>query len=231
MGRFAVLADPQGATFAVYTPPGPPPEGSSANPADRANSIGTSSPRRTTPRRWTSMSSCSVGRKARLTTWAAMGIYQIINQGGAQVGGIYNLTRAFDAAALAELRGSGRLREGDRRRQGCGRAGPERADGSAGRKLDHHADGSAGRRIRRGRAAERRRRSRRPRRRSRRPLPRPTRRPRRRHQPAAPEPEAGKRSQQVKPPRRRVRHAAKKAPAKKAVAKKAAKKAAAKKGC
>src|SRR5581483_9470920 len=30
MGRYAVLTDPQGATFAVYTPPGAPPEGASA---------------------------------------------------------------------------------------------------------------------------------------------------------------------------------------------------------
>ena len=30
MGRYAVLTDPQGATFAVYTPPGAPPEGADA---------------------------------------------------------------------------------------------------------------------------------------------------------------------------------------------------------
>jgi uncharacterized protein len=90
MGRFAVLADPQGATFAVYTPPGPPPEGSG----------GSGGPGEFT---WHELSTTDYAAAldfyVELFDWekgpardmGAMGIYQIIEQHGAQVGGIYNL--------------------------------------------------------------------------------------------------------------------------------------------
>ena len=69
MGRFAVLADPQGATFAVYTPPGPPPEGStdpSGPGAFNWHELATTDLRRGVG---LLCASCSVGRKARRTTW------------------------------------------------------------------------------------------------------------------------------------------------------------------
>jgi uncharacterized protein len=90
MGRFAVLADPQGATFAVYTPPGATPEGGSSSPG---------------PGEFNWHELATTDYAAALDFYVAlfgwekgpthdmgnMGMYQIINLGGAQVGGIYNL--------------------------------------------------------------------------------------------------------------------------------------------
>jgi predicted enzyme related to lactoylglutathione lyase len=90
MGRFAVLADPQGATFAVYTPPGPPPEGS-GGPGGPGEF------------NWHELATTDYAaamdfyvalfgwEKGPAHDMGGMGIYQIINLGGAQVGGIYNL--------------------------------------------------------------------------------------------------------------------------------------------
>jgi predicted enzyme related to lactoylglutathione lyase len=90
MGRFAVLADPQGAAFAVYTPPGPPPEGS-GGPGGPGHF------------NWHELATTDYAaaldfyvalfgwEKGPTHDMGAMGIYQIINQHGAQVGGIYNL--------------------------------------------------------------------------------------------------------------------------------------------
>jgi predicted enzyme related to lactoylglutathione lyase len=89
MGRFAVLADPQGATFAVYTPPGPP-EGGSASPGPGEFN-------------WHELATTDYAaaldfyvalfgwEKGPAHDMGSMGMYQIINLGGAQVGGIYNL--------------------------------------------------------------------------------------------------------------------------------------------
>jgi uncharacterized protein len=91
MGRFAVLADPQGATFAVYTPPGPPPEGSPDPGGPGAFN-------------WHELTTTDYAAAldfyVELFGWekgpahdmGAMGVYQLINQSGAQVGGIYNLS-------------------------------------------------------------------------------------------------------------------------------------------
>ena len=91
MGRFAVLADPQGATFAVYTPPGPPPEGSTGPSGPGAFN-------------WHELTTTDYAAAldfyVELFGWekgpahdmGAMGVYQLINQSGAQVGGIYNLS-------------------------------------------------------------------------------------------------------------------------------------------
>jgi predicted enzyme related to lactoylglutathione lyase len=87
VGRFAVLADPQGATFAVFTPSGgPPPTGGSAN--------GTFT--------WHELATTDVAAALRfygtLFGWSkgvahdmgAMGVYQIFEHGGAGVGGMAN---------------------------------------------------------------------------------------------------------------------------------------------
>jgi uncharacterized protein len=90
MGRFAVLADPQGATFAVYTPPGPPPEGGSASPGPGEFN-------------WHELATTDFAaaldfyvalfgwEKGPAHDMGSMGIYQIVSLGGAQIGGIYNL--------------------------------------------------------------------------------------------------------------------------------------------
>jgi predicted enzyme related to lactoylglutathione lyase len=94
MGRYAVLTDPQGATFAVYTPPGPPPEG--ANAANNGpGEFG-----------WhelaTTDQDAAVSFYTELFGWekgaahdmGGMGIYQLIQHNGADVGGIFTLQAA-----------------------------------------------------------------------------------------------------------------------------------------
>jgi hypothetical protein len=90
MGRFAVLADPQGATFAVYTPPGPAPEG--GRPAAVPGEFN-----------WHELATTDYAaalefyvalfgwEKGPTHDMGSMGMYQIIDLAGAQVGGIYNL--------------------------------------------------------------------------------------------------------------------------------------------
>ena len=87
VGRFAVLSDPQGAAFAVFTPSSTPEEGMSAG-GGSVTSPGTSWP----PRTWTppsvSTRSCSVGKRVAAHDMGEIGLYQIVNHGGQDVGGI-----------------------------------------------------------------------------------------------------------------------------------------------
>ena len=88
VGRFAVLSDPQGATFAAFTPGAGPPPG--APPAQGAFS-------------WHELATTDVAAALRfygqLFGWAkgpghdmgAMGVYQILMHGGTQVGGMCNV--------------------------------------------------------------------------------------------------------------------------------------------
>jgi uncharacterized protein len=90
MGRYAVLTDPQGATFAVYSPPGSPPDGAglSGGPGEFT---------------WHELATtdyaAAMSFYSELFGWekgpehdmGQMGVYQLIVHGGAQVGGIYNL--------------------------------------------------------------------------------------------------------------------------------------------
>jgi hypothetical protein len=98
MGRFAVMTDPQGATFAVYTPPGPPPEGSeTAKPGPGEFT-------------WhelaTTDAAAALEFYIELFGWekgdghdmGGMGTYHLINHQGAQVGGVYNLQGAATPA-------------------------------------------------------------------------------------------------------------------------------------
>ena len=90
MGRYAVLTDPQGATFAVYSPPAPAPDGAGPN----------GGPGEFT---WHELATtdyaAAMSFYSELFGWekgpghdmGAMGIYQLVVHGGAQVGGIYNL--------------------------------------------------------------------------------------------------------------------------------------------
>jgi predicted enzyme related to lactoylglutathione lyase len=91
MGRYAVLTDPQGATFAVYSPPGTPPNGAGAS----------GGPGEFT---WHELATtdyaAAMSFYSELFGWekgpghdmGQMGVYQLIVQDGAQVGGIYNLS-------------------------------------------------------------------------------------------------------------------------------------------
>ena len=88
VGRFAVLTDPQGATFALFTPGAGPPPG--APPAQGGFS-------------WHELATTDVAAALRfygqLFGWTkgpghdmgAMGVYQIFQHGGDQVGGIVNV--------------------------------------------------------------------------------------------------------------------------------------------
>jgi hypothetical protein len=87
VGRFAVLADPQGATFAVFTPSGPP-------PAAPSTPMGGFS--------WHELATTDVSAALRfygeLFGWSkgvghdmgAMGVYQLFEHGGMAVGGMVN---------------------------------------------------------------------------------------------------------------------------------------------
>jgi len=88
VGRFAVLSDPQGATFALFTPGGGPPPGS--QPAQGGFS-------------WHELATTDVAGALRfygqLFGWSkgpghdmgAMGTYQLFQHGGTQVGGMCNV--------------------------------------------------------------------------------------------------------------------------------------------
>ena len=98
VGRFAVLADPQGATFAVFTPAaGAPPPG--ASPAQGGFS-------------WHELATTDVAAAVRfygeLFGWrkgpghdmgSGRGVYQLFEHGGTQVGGIYAAQGAASAPA------------------------------------------------------------------------------------------------------------------------------------
>jgi predicted enzyme related to lactoylglutathione lyase len=89
VGRFAVLADPQGATFAVYTPAG---AAASTSPSGGAGGFS-----------WHELATTDVAGALRfygeLFGWrkgpghdmGAMGIYQLFEHGGTQVGGMCNV--------------------------------------------------------------------------------------------------------------------------------------------
>jgi uncharacterized protein len=88
VGRFAVLSDPQGATFALFTPGGGPPPG--AEPQQGGFS-------------WHELATTDVQgavrfygevfgwRKGRAHDMGAMGVYQIFEHAGNQAGGICNV--------------------------------------------------------------------------------------------------------------------------------------------
>jgi len=90
MGRYAVLTDPQGATFAVYSAPGSPPDG--AGPSGGPGEF-------TWHELATTDYAAAMSFYSELFGWekgpghdmGQMGVYQLIVHDGAQVGGIYNL--------------------------------------------------------------------------------------------------------------------------------------------
>ena len=123
VGRFAVLSDPQGATYAVFTPGGGPPPG--APPSQGAFS-------------WHELATTDVAASLRfygqLFGWSkgpghdmgAMGVYQIFQQSSTQLGGMCNVQGPSTApswlsyvhvadsgrAVAAAKSGGGRLRHG-----------------------------------------------------------------------------------------------------------------------
>lgn len=122
VGRFAVLADPHGAAFAVFTP-GPMPEGGGSPPTDFTwHELATSDPQG------------ALAFYSELFGWGhgpahdmgPAGTYQIIEHGGAQVGGIYKVMDAskpphwltyihvasVDKAAAAAKAAGGRVTQG-----------------------------------------------------------------------------------------------------------------------
>jgi predicted enzyme related to lactoylglutathione lyase len=122
VGRFAVLADPQGGAFAVFTP-GPAPEGGGSPPTDFS---------------WHELATSdlqgALAFYSELFGWSRgpahdmgpAGTYQIIEHGGAQVGGIYKVMDAskpphwltyihvasVDKAAAAAKAAGGRVTQG-----------------------------------------------------------------------------------------------------------------------
>ena len=89
IGRFAVVADPQGATFMLHQADWAPTSRRSRR-ARSAMSAGTSSTRRTGRRHSTSTPVSSTGPRATQWTWGAMGTYQLFAAGDAPIGGMMN---------------------------------------------------------------------------------------------------------------------------------------------
>ena len=123
IGRFAVLADPQGAAFAVFSPAAPP----GASAAARAGEFSWHELATTDPQ-------AAIGFYSELFAWTRgpahdmgpAGSYQIIEHEGKQVGGMYALRDAStpsrwlsyirvasaDRAAAAARAGGGRVAQG-----------------------------------------------------------------------------------------------------------------------
>ena len=89
VGRFAVLSDPQGAAFAVFTPGGSP--GGGAPATDFSWHELATSDRQSALAFYSELFGWSAGPAHDM---GPAGIYQLIDHGGAQVGGIYKLMDA-----------------------------------------------------------------------------------------------------------------------------------------
>src|SRR5262249_15648961 len=89
VGRFAVLADPQGATFALFTPnPNSPPPAATSGPGD----FSWHAPPTTDVTGALKFPARTFGwRKGPGHVMGAMGIYQIFEHGANQVGGTCNV--------------------------------------------------------------------------------------------------------------------------------------------
>ena len=137
VGRFAVLSDPQGATFAVFTPgSGTATPGGSPR---RAASPGTSWRPPTCGARCASTASCSAGARDAHTTWAAHG--RLPDLRARRQPGRRHVQRSgsVHAAVVAELRARGRFQPRGRGCQGGRRTAAARADGGSRRQLDRAA--------------------------------------------------------------------------------------------
>ena len=121
VGRFAVLSDPQGATFAVFTPSGQPAGG--AGPSGFSwHELGTSDPQGALAF-YTELFGWSRGPAHDM---GPAGVYQLIEHGGAQVVGLYKLmdtskpphwltyiqVASVDRAAAAAKAAGGRVTQG-----------------------------------------------------------------------------------------------------------------------
>jgi predicted enzyme related to lactoylglutathione lyase len=121
VGRFAVLADPQGAAFAVFTP-GPMPDGA-APPSDFSwHELATSDQQGAV----TFYSELFGWSRGPAHDMGPAGMYQLIEHGGTQVGGIYKLmdtskpphwltyiqVASVDKAAAAAKAAGGRVTQG-----------------------------------------------------------------------------------------------------------------------
>ena len=87
VGRFSVLADPQGATIAAFTPEQRQPEPEGMPPVGEFSWHGSPPPIPTPPSPSTPTS--SAGRRPRSIDMGAMGIYQMYGRHGKTLGGIF----------------------------------------------------------------------------------------------------------------------------------------------
>ena len=133
VGRFAVLADPQGATFAVFTPRA----GHRAGRAGRrAASPGTSCRPPTSPRRCASTAQYSAGPRASAHDMGAMGVYQIFEHAGAGVGGMCNTQGPSTPPSWLSYVHVADSNRAVALAKGCRRTPAARADRGPGRHLD-----------------------------------------------------------------------------------------------
>jgi len=147
VGRFAVIADPQGALIAPYTPDrsGRSRKGSRPWASSPGHELATTDPVAAFDFYheifgWEKTSAMDMGEA---------GVYQMYGRHGAPLGGIYKpAARVPGSASLAPLRprGGRQCRGRDRAREGW--AGIEWPHGSPRRRHDRHAPGRPGRSVR-----------------------------------------------------------------------------------
>ena len=152
VGRLQMMKDPQGAAFYIIQP------SSTDERPETAPEIGEASWHElmTTdaPAAMKFYSEVFGWQPSEAMDMGAMGKYQMFNRPHGMIGGMMNKPpeMATRAAALDDLLSRARHQRRRRAYQGQRRQDPQRADGSAGRRLDRECDGSAGRGVRAARS-------------------------------------------------------------------------------
>ena len=152
IGRFAVVADPQGASFVLF-------RGSSEQPPERPAPGVPGSPgwHELHAGEWQSAFAFYADlfgwTKAEAVDMGAMGTYQLFAAGAEPIGGMMTKFRVRPRAVLALLFHGRRNRRGGRPCDRQGRPGAPGAPRSAGRHVDRPMPGSSGRHVRPGRPA------------------------------------------------------------------------------
>ena len=154
VGRFAILADPHGAVFAVFTALNETP-GHEGEPQLREFS-------------WHELAThdypAAFRFYERLFGWEKLeamdmgegvGVYQMFGRNGVMLGGMFNSAPQMPApSGVAALRARRRRRPRSRCGEDIRRASAQRADGGTGRRLDRAVHGPAGRDVRSAREEE-----------------------------------------------------------------------------
>jgi predicted enzyme related to lactoylglutathione lyase len=151
VGRFAVVADPDGATFMLFRdaggePPPPPPPGTPGLVGWRELHAGDGASA------FAFYSDQFGWKKERDYDMGPMGVYHTFDTGDGQHGGVFTKTPQTPAPFWLDYFLCRRRRRGRRARQGARRVGRQPADGKAQRPMDRSGARSARRDVRARRA-------------------------------------------------------------------------------